>query len=72
MAKPNKSGWILKIQRNYEYWCPKCEDWVWGDGSSILPYRCGCGKYDYDFNEDKYILTKPNNDNKNATESAGD
>lgn len=38
--------------------CPRCKQVLSGDNSEILPYRCLCGFWKYDFVKEKWIILK--------------
>lgn len=36
--------------------CEKCQEEIQGNGSLMLPYRCSCGVWVFDFKEGDYYL----------------
>lgn len=36
--------------------CPVCKDELKGNGSIVSPYRCSCGKWQFDFEAGEYII----------------
>ena len=42
MPKPKL---IFKQHKTLDYYCLKCNQFVEGNGSSVLPYRCDCGEW---------------------------
>jgi len=38
--------------------CPKCEEGLRGNGSIISPYKCSCGTWEYDIEENEYKINK--------------
>lgn len=52
--------------------CTLCNTFLSGDGSMVLPYKCECGTYEYDWHDNKLKLigAKPESDKgRNARQS---
>lgn len=36
--------------------CPRCGGQMRGNGSMVLPYRCDCGEWQYDYSLSAYTI----------------
>ena len=36
--------------------CPRCNETMTGNGSMVMPYRCKCGEWQYDYSLSAYTI----------------